>query len=138
MIWATISSRPCFCWLYRTSSFLAAKNVINLISVLAIWWCPHLQSSLVLFEEGVCYDQCILLANKQTNKKKNSVSVCSASFYIPRQNLPVIPGISWLPTFAYQSPMMKMTSFFGIISRRFGKSSWNHSTSTSSALMVGA
>ena len=35
-IWATVSSRSCFCWLYRTSPSLAAKNIINLISVLTI------------------------------------------------------------------------------------------------------
>ena len=35
---------------------------INLISVLTIWWCPCVESSLMLLEEGVCYDQCILLA----------------------------------------------------------------------------
>ena len=40
MIWATVSSRSCFCWLYRASPSLAAKNIINLILVLAIWWCP--------------------------------------------------------------------------------------------------
>ena len=34
MIWVTVSSRSCFCWLYRTSLSLAAKNIINVI----IWW----------------------------------------------------------------------------------------------------
>ena len=62
MIWATFSSRSCFCWLYRASPSLAAKNIINLISVLTIWWCPCVESCLVLLEEGVCYDQCVLLA----------------------------------------------------------------------------
>ena len=62
MIWATVSSQYCFCWLYRVSPSLAAKNTINLISVLTIWWCPCVESSLVLLEEGVCYDQCVLLA----------------------------------------------------------------------------
>ena len=62
MIWATVSSQSCFCRLYRASPSLATKNIINLISVLTIWWCPCVQSSLVLLEEGVCYDQCILLA----------------------------------------------------------------------------
>ena len=38
MIWATISSQSCFCWLCRASPYLAAKNKINLISVLTIWW----------------------------------------------------------------------------------------------------
>ena len=40
MIWATVSSWSCFCWLYRASPSLAAKNTINLILVLTIWWCP--------------------------------------------------------------------------------------------------
>ena len=47
MIWATVSSRSCFCWLYRASPSLAAKNIISLISVLTIWWCPCAESSLV-------------------------------------------------------------------------------------------
>ena len=34
MIWATVSSQSCFCWLYRVSPSLAAKTVINLILVL--------------------------------------------------------------------------------------------------------
>ena len=29
--------------------------------MLTIWWCPCVESSLVLFEEGVCYDQCLHL-----------------------------------------------------------------------------
>ena len=62
MIWATVSSWSCFCWLYRASPSLTVKNIINLISLLTIWWCPCAESSLVLLEEGVCYDQCIFLA----------------------------------------------------------------------------
>ena len=42
---------------------------------------------------------------------QNSISLCPASFSIPRPNLPVTPGVSWLPTFAFQSPIMKRTSF---------------------------
>ena len=62
MIWAIVSSWSCFCWLCRASPSLAAKNIISMISILAISWCPCVESSLVLFKEGVCYDQCILLA----------------------------------------------------------------------------
>ena len=62
MIWGTVSSPSCFCWLYRAFPSLAAKNVISLILVLTIWWCPCVESSLVLLEEGVWYDQCVLLA----------------------------------------------------------------------------
>ena len=91
MIWAAVSSQSCFCWLYRASSSLAAKDIINLISVLTTWWCPCVKSSLMLLEEGVCYDQCVLLVKL----------LCT-----PRPNLPVTPGISWLPAFAFWSPMM--------------------------------
>ena len=48
MIWATVSSRSCFCWLYRASPSLPAKNIINLISVLTIWWCPCVVFSCVV------------------------------------------------------------------------------------------
>ena len=40
MIWATVSSQSCFSWLYRASPSLVAKNIINLILVLTIQWCP--------------------------------------------------------------------------------------------------
>ena len=62
MIWAIVSTFSYFCWLYRASPYLAVKNIIDLISILTIWWCPCVESSLVLLEEGVCYDQCVLLA----------------------------------------------------------------------------
>ena len=62
MIWATVSSQSCFCWLYRVSPSVAAKNIISLISVLTIWWYPCVELSLVLLEECVCFDQCVLLA----------------------------------------------------------------------------
>ena len=61
MIWATVSSLSCFCWLYRAFPYLVAKKIMNLISVLTIWWCPCVESSLVLLEEGVFYDQCVFL-----------------------------------------------------------------------------
>ena len=99
MIWATVSSRSCFCWLYRDSPFLAAKNIINMISVLTIWWCPCVESSLVLFAITSAFSW------------QNSISLCPASFRIPRPNLPVTPSVSSLPTFAFQAPIMKRTSF---------------------------
>ena len=110
MVWTTVSSWSCFCWLYRASPSLTAKNIINLILVLTIWWCPCVESSLVLLEEGVCYDQCIFLA-------KLYISLCPASFRIPRPNLPVTAGVSWLPTFAFQSPIKKRTSLLGVSSK---------------------
>ena len=41
-----------------------------------------------------------------------SVSLCPALFCTPRPNLPVTPRISWLPTFAFQPPIMKRACFF--------------------------
>ena len=61
MIWATVSSWSCFCWLYRASPSSAANNIINLTLVLTTWWWPCVESSRVI---GRCvfYDQCVLLA----------------------------------------------------------------------------
>ena len=53
MIWATVSSWSCFCWLYWASPSLAAENIINLVSVFTIWWCSCVESSLLLLEDGV-------------------------------------------------------------------------------------
>ena len=46
---------------------------------------------------------------------RNSVSLCPAPFCTARPNLPVTPGVSWLPTFAFQSPIMKRTSFLVLV-----------------------
>ena len=50
--------------------------------------------------------------------KQNSVSLCPASFCTSRPNLPITPGISWLPTFTFQSTVMKTTSLLGVSSKR--------------------
>ena len=108
MIWATVSSQSCFCWLYRASPSLTAKDIINLISVLTFWWCPCVESSVVFLEEDVCYDQCVLLV-------KTLISLCLPSFCTPRPNFPVTPGISWLPTFSFQFPRMKRCLFLVLV-----------------------
>ena len=46
---------------------------------------------------------------------QKSVSLCPASFCTPRSNLPVTPSVSWFPTFAFQSPIMKKTSFWVLV-----------------------
>ena len=68
MIWATVSCQYCFWWLYRASPSAAAKNIIKLCLVLAIWWCSYVEPSLILLGMGVCYDQCVTL--------QNSASLC--------------------------------------------------------------
>ena len=42
---------------------------------------------------------------------QNSISLCPASFRISRPNLPITPGVSWLPTFAFHSPITKSISW---------------------------
>ena len=61
MVWATVSSWSCFCWLYRASPSLAAKNIINLILVLTIWWCPCVESSLVFINQRVIVVKSLML-----------------------------------------------------------------------------
>ena len=81
--------------------------------------------------------ECLLLTSAFS--WQNSVSLWPASFWTPRLNLPITPGISWLPTFAFQSPLLKRTFFGGCVSsRRSCRSSQNRSTSASSVLLVGA
>ena len=60
MIWATVSSQSCICWLYRASPSLAAKNIINLISVLTSWWCPCVESSSVFGRGCLLWPMCSL------------------------------------------------------------------------------
>ena len=55
---------------------------------------------------------------------QDSTSLSPASFCTPRPNLPVTLGVSWLPTFAFQSPIMKRTTFGGVSSRRSCRSLW--------------
>ena len=60
-------------------------------------------SSLVLLEEGVCYDQCVLLA--KLYQPLPCFIPCSKAKFV------CTPGVSWLPTFAFQSTIVKRTSF---------------------------
>ena len=54
MIWATVSSWSCFCWLYRASPCLAVKNIINLIGV------DHLVISMCRVFSCVVWRGCLL------------------------------------------------------------------------------
>ena len=69
---------------------------------------------------------------------QNSVSLCPASFCTPWPNLPVTSGsLDFL--LLHSSPLWwKGHPFFGVSFRRPCRSSQNHSTSASLALMVGA
>ena len=104
MTWTTVSSRSYFCWLYRASPSLAAKNIISLISALTIWWYPDGQYWVISWVVG---KWCLLWPVCSF--------VCPDSFWTPSPNLPVNLGVSWLPSFAFQSPMRKRTSFLVLV-----------------------
>ena len=95
MIWVTVSSKYCFGWLCRASLSAAAKSV----------W--YVEPSLTLLEE--------VFAMTSVFSWQNSVSLYLASFCTPRPNLLVIPGISWVPAFAFQKDIF----FFSVSSRRY-------------------
>ena len=123
MIWATINSWSCFHWLYRASSSLPPKDIINLILVFTIWWCPHLELSLLLLEDSVCNDQCVLF-------DKNWLAFALLHFVLQSQTC-LFLLISLDSLLFHSNPMMKRTSFLGVRSRRSCKSS------ASLALLVG-
>ena len=113
-MWATVSSQSCFCWLYRASPSLAAKNIINLILVLTIRWCRVFSC--------VVGRGCLLWPAPSFGK--TLLAFVLLHFVLQGQTWPVTPGISWLPTFAFQYPIMKRTSFWSVSSRRSCRSSY--------------
>ena len=46
---------------------------------------------------------------------QNSISLCPASFCTPRPNSTVIQGVSSLPTFALQTPLIKKGHPSGVL-----------------------
>ena len=95
-----------FCLLHRCSPPSAAKNIIHLILELTIQ--VHVQSHLLCCSKRV-------FAMSSALSSQNSISLCPASICTPKPNLPVIPGISWLTTFAFQSPIRKRASFWVLV-----------------------
>ena len=85
-------------------SILAAKDIINLILVLTIWWCLCVESSLGLLEKGLSYDQRVLL------KKLCYPVPC----FILYSKAKCVCYSSYLLTsdFFILFPMMKRASFF--------------------------
>ena len=86
MIWATVRSKFCLCWVNRAPPSLAANNLISLIAILTIWWRPCAVMAWVVEKGCLICPVCSL-----DNTLLNLVSFCT-----PRPNLPIILGISWL------------------------------------------
>jgi len=66
----------------------------------------------------VKHDWSDLAAAAAVHSLSKTANFCPASFCIPKPNLPVTPGISWFPIFAFQFPLMKRTSFLAVRSRK--------------------
>ena len=110
IIWATVSSRPCFCWLYRASPSSVAKNIINLISVLTIWWCSYVEPYPVLLEKGVCSEQCVLLAKL--------LAFALLHFAVQGQICLLLQVSLDFPLWHFQSPMMRKEIMLKILQAR--------------------
>ena len=111
-----------FRWLYLSFSHFPFTSIIfsaickaSSDSNFTIWWCPCVESCLGLLEEGVCYDQCVLLTKLLT--------FAPLHFVLQGQTCLLLQVISWLTTLAFQFPMMKKTSFVGVSCRRSYRSS---------------
>ena len=90
------------------------KEVATHSSVLA-WRIPGTGEPCGLPSMGshrVKHDWSDLAAAAAVHSLSKTANFCPASFCIPKPNLPVTPGILWLPNFTFQSPMMKRTFFF--------------------------
>ena len=92
MVWATVSSWSCFCWLYRASPSLKACEEYNQSD----FGIDNLVMSMYRVISFVVGRGCLLRPVRFS--WQISVSICPASFCTPRPNLPITPGISWLPT----------------------------------------
>ena len=110
MIWATVSSQSCFCWLYRASPSLTAKNIMSDFGI------DHLVMSICRVASGIVGKGCLLWPVHSLGKTLLAFTLLHS--LLPRPHLPVTPGVSWLPTFAFLSPIMKKTSFGDVSSRR--------------------
>ena len=88
------------------SPFSAAKNIIDMISVLTVWCCPCVESSLVLLDESVCYDQCVLLVK---------LLAFALLHFVLQNQACLLLEISLDFYFGISIPMMNMTSFFLVL-----------------------
>ena len=110
MIWDTVSSQDCIELLHLWLQIISSID----------FRVDHLIMSMCRAFSCVVGSWCLLWPVHSLGK---TASLCPASFCIPRPNLSVTPGISWLPIFAFQFPLMKMTSFFVVSSRKSYRSS---------------
>ena len=108
MIWATISSRSCFCWLYGASPSLAAKNNQSDFGI------DHLVMSMcrvVSYVVGRGYLLCMTSAFSW----QNSVSLCPASFCTTRPGMIKCSTVSSFIMSHYYSPALSWNAYIFIL-----------------------
>ena len=91
LIWATVSSRCCFCWLFRGFSIFSCKEYNQpdlIIEDLVMSMCRIL--SCIVDKGWLLWPVCSL-----------DKTLCPASFCTQWPTLPVTPDMSWLPTFIF-------------------------------------
>ena len=93
MIWATVSSRSCFCWLYRAfPSGCKEYNQSDFSIHYSVFSIQHSSGNVHLYSLLFrCWKR---FAMTSVFSWQNSISLFPASFCNPRPNLPVTPGIS--------------------------------------------
>ena len=105
MIWATVNSQSCFCWLYRASPSLAAKNIISLFQ----YW-PSVISMCRVFSCAVGRG-CLLWPVWSLGK--TLLAFALTSFCTPRSILPVTPGYLLTSYFCIPVTSDEKDLFFG-------------------------
>ena len=111
MIFATVSSHSCFFLTVWSFSIFGCKEYNQ--SDFGVY---HLMMFMCRVFSSVVGRGCLLWPAHSLGR--TLLRLCPASFRIPRPNLPVTPGVSWLPTFTFQSPVMKRTYFLSVNSKR--------------------
>ena len=108
MIWATVSSWSCFCWLFRASPSLAAKNIINLMmSTCRVFSC-------VVGRGCFLWPVCFLGKTLLDFALLHSVL---------KDQICLLLQVSLDSYFCIPSPIVKRASFLGVSSRRSYSSS---------------
>ena len=110
MIWATVSSRSCFCWLYRASPSLKEYNQSG-------FGVDHLVMSMGRVFSCIVGRRCLLWLVCSLGK---TLLAFDLLHLYSKAKFPCFPDISWRPTFAFQSPMMQRTSLLGVLERLVG------------------
>ena len=108
MIWATVSSWSCFCWLYRAYIFGCKVYSQSDFGI------DHLVMSMYrvfpcTVGRGCLLYECVLLAKL--------FNLCPASFCTPKAKFACYSRCFLTSYFCIQSPIMKRTSCLGVSSR---------------------